>query len=83
MNFSDLGLGSPGRLIKVDMPTVPLQLDEEENEEIFGKYYSRQITHLTNSSFLSVTESSDTEVEVFFHKGENLPETTHNFNRIN
>ena len=58
------------------MPTVPLDLDEDEifkepSANIFGEYYSRQITHQTRSSFLSIDESSsDTEVEVFTGKWE-------------
>jgi hypothetical protein len=75
LNFFDHGFTSGNsRLIKVEMPTVPLDLDEDEifkepSADIFGEYYSRQLTHATRSSFLSINESSsDTEVEVFSEK---------------
>jgi hypothetical protein len=81
LNFFDHGFTSGNsRLIKVEMPTVPLDLDEDEifkepSADIFGEYYSRQLTHATRSSFLSINESSsDTEVEVFSEKNGNLPE---------
>ena len=49
------------------MPKIPLDLEEEEifkePVDIFGEHYSRQLTHITRSSFLSINESSsDTEV---------------------
>ena len=84
LNFSDHGFNSGNsRLIKVEMPTIPLDLDEEEifkepSADIFGEYchYSRQITHMTRSSFLSINESSsDTEVEVFSEKDGNSQES--------
>lgn len=76
LNFSENGFncGFNSRLIKVEMPTVPLDLDEDEifkepSTDIFGEYYSRQFTHQTRSSFLSINESSsDTEVEVVSRK---------------
>ena len=81
LNFSERGFNSGNsRLIKVEMPTVPLDLDEDEifkepSAHIFGEYSSRQLTHAKRSSFLSINESSsDTEVEVFSEKNGNLPE---------